>query len=235
MTAQIVFKPQSYSLSGLHGISDQTLDLHLGPYEGYVKATNTLNEKISALLENDGVDHENTPAYSELKRRLEFEYNGMVLHEYYFGNLGRAVAEAPKAGSEFWQRVQTGFESFARWRSDFTSAGAMRGIGWAICYADPASGRLSNHWIASHEVGHVAGYRPLLVMDLRERAFLLDYKPAAKEKYIAAFFFQRRLALRRKTSGAGLAPGRRPGSDRGSDPPAGGCASHAPREQHDSY
>ena len=64
----------------------------------------------------------------------------------------------------------------------------MRGVGWAICYENPANGRLSNHWITLHETGNVAGFNPVLVMDVWEHAFLLDYKPAERPKYIEAFF-----------------------------------------------
>ena len=52
----------------------------------------------------------------------------------------------------------------------------------------PSHGRLSNHWITLHEVGNVSGFTPLLVMDVWEHAFLLDYKPAERPKYIEAFF-----------------------------------------------
>jgi Fe-Mn family superoxide dismutase len=64
----------------------------------------------------------------------------------------------------------------------------MRGVGWAICYQNPANGRISNHWITLHETGNVAGFNPILVMDVWEHAFLLDYKPAERPKYIEAFF-----------------------------------------------
>ena len=64
----------------------------------------------------------------------------------------------------------------------------MRGVGWAICYQNPANGRLSNHWITLHETGNVAGFTPILVMDVWEHAYLLDYKPAERPKYIEAFF-----------------------------------------------
>ncbi len=63
----------------------------------------------------------------------------------------------------------------------------MRGVGWSIAYLDPAAGRVSNHWIELHESGNVAGFVPLLVMDVWEHAFLLDYKPADRPKYIEAF------------------------------------------------
>lgn len=64
----------------------------------------------------------------------------------------------------------------------------MRGVGWAICYQNPANGSLSNHWISLHEVGNIAGFVPVLVMDVWEHAYLLDYKPAERPKYIEAFF-----------------------------------------------
>jgi Fe-Mn family superoxide dismutase len=64
----------------------------------------------------------------------------------------------------------------------------MRGVGWAICFEDPKSGRVSNHWVTLHETGNVAGFVPLLVMDVWEHAFLLDYKPSERPRYIEAFF-----------------------------------------------
>jgi len=188
MEQKFLYKPKSFDLSGLNGISDQTIEMHFKLYEGYVKGTNELTEKISEILEKGEVNQENMPAYSEMKRRLGFEYNGMVLHEYYFGNLKRDGGGDPAAASPFLQRVQGGFGSFETWKGDFVSIGKMRGVGWAVCYGDPSSGHLSNHWITSHEVGHIAGYQPLLVMDMWEHAFLLDYKPSEKENYIEAFF-----------------------------------------------
>src|SRR5947208_15076701 len=81
------YKARQFDLSGLNGISDETLEMHFKLYEGYVKETNNLNDKITAFIEDGTVDQEEMPAYSELTRRLGFEYNGMVLHEYYFDNL----------------------------------------------------------------------------------------------------------------------------------------------------
>ena len=83
------YTAKQFNLSGLNGISDQTLEMHFKLYEGYVKETNKLTEKISEFLADGKVDQDEMPAYSELTRRLGFEYNGMVLHEYYFGNLVR--------------------------------------------------------------------------------------------------------------------------------------------------
>jgi superoxide dismutase, Fe-Mn family len=187
LTATQTYKPKTFNLSGLTGISDKTLEMHFKLYEGYVTNTNLLNEKIDEILADGQVDKEELPAYSELTRRLGFEYNGMVLHEYYFANMKRdGGGEAPR-GSGFRDAVERSFPSFAIWKTDFVSVGKMRGVGWAIAYLNPANGRVSNHWIELHENGNVAGFVPLLVMDVWEHAFLLDYKPADRPKYIEAF------------------------------------------------
>ena len=182
------YKPKEFSLSRLNGISDETLEMHFKLYEGYVKETNKLNEKIAEFLKDGQVDHEEMPAYSELTRRLGFEYNGMVLHEHYFGNMTASPASGPGQSSSFFKAAESSFGSFDKWKTDFSSIGKMRGVGWAICYEDPTNGRLSNHWITLHEVGNVAGFSPILVMDVWEHAYLLDYKPADRPKYIEAFF-----------------------------------------------
>ena len=182
------YKAKQFNLSGLKGISDQTLEMHFKLYEGYVKETNNLSDRISEFLRDGKVDQEEVPAYSELTRRLGFEYNGMVLHEYYFGNMKRDGSGDPEKNSAFFRAAEASFGSYDIWKADFVGIGKMRGVGWAICYENPANGRLSNHWITLHETGNVAGFNPVLVMDVWEHAFLLDYKPAERPKYIEAFF-----------------------------------------------
>jgi len=188
MIDQLRYTPKQFNLSGLEGISDQTLEMHFKLYEGYVEETNRLTEKIKELLATGQIDQEEMPAYSELTRRLGFEYNGMVLHEYYFDNLKRGGSGHPDHASDFYQAAETSFGRYEIWRADFIGVGKMRGVGWAICYQDPVRKRLSNHWVTLHEVGNVAGFTPILVMDVWEHAFLLDYKPAERPKYIEAFF-----------------------------------------------
>src|SRR5918911_2837355 len=111
-----IYKPQQFNLSGLTGISDKTLEMHFKLYEGYVKATNVLTEKISAILADGRVDQEEMPAYSELTRRLGFEYNGMVLHEYYFGNM---KPNAPELRSgKVKTAMEKSFGSYENWLED---------------------------------------------------------------------------------------------------------------------
>ena len=183
------YKAREFNLSGLNGISDETLEMHFKLYEGYVKETNKLTEAITKFIQDGNVDQEEMPAYSELTRRLGFEYNGMVLHEYYFDNLKRrGGAGDPDRSTQFVKAAESSFGSYEIWKADFVGIGKMRGVGWAICNQNPSNGRLSNHWITLHETGNVAGFDPVLVMDVWEHAYLLDYKPAERPKYIEAFF-----------------------------------------------
>ena len=188
MLQTISYKAKQFNLNGLQGISDKTLKMHFKLYEGYVKSVNELNEKIAEMLKDGRVDQDEFPSYSELTRRLGFEYNGMVLHEYYFGNLQKQGTGNPASDSHFIAAAESSFGSFDLWKTDFAGVGKMRGVGWAVCYQDPQSGVMSNHWITLHEVGNVSGFIPILIMDVWEHAFILDYAPADRPKYIEAFF-----------------------------------------------
>lgn len=182
------YRVRPYDLHDLNGISDKTMQTHFKLYEGYVKETNGLTEHIREILKDGKVDQEEMPSYSELKRRLGFEFNGMVLHEYYFENLKSHGQGDPTATSLFRKAAEDTFGSFETWKVDFTGVGKMRGVGWAICYLNPHNGLLSNHWITMHETGNIAGFLPILVMDAWEHAFILDYKPSERGRYIDAFF-----------------------------------------------
>jgi Fe-Mn family superoxide dismutase len=109
------YKAKQFNLSGLTGISDKTLEMHFKLYEGYVTNTNTLTQRIADILADGKVDQEEMPAYSELTRRLGFEYNGMVLHEYYFGNLKKSGGGDPERHSELMQSVTRSFPSYDLW------------------------------------------------------------------------------------------------------------------------
>lgn len=166
----------------LDGISAEQLEQHYKLYQGYVTNTNTLNDKLAELRE---AGKAGTPEYNELRRRFGFEYDGMILHEYYFDNLG-GNGQVPASG-KLVDRVNETWGSMDAFLADFKATGAMRGIGWAILYQDPRTGRLQNFWISDHEYGHPAGYTPILVMDVWEHAYTVDWKPTERGKYIDAF------------------------------------------------
>lgn len=169
--------------SNLNGISQNQIDQHWKLYEGYVAQTNALREELEALRkEGKG----GTPLYADRRRRFGFEYNGMVLHEYYFGNLKAGVAE-PTEGSPLTKALTEQFGSFAVFKDDFAKTGASRSIGWAILYLDPATRVLNNHFVQLHEEGNVAGFVPILVMDVWEHAYMVDHGAGGRPDYIKAF------------------------------------------------
>jgi Fe-Mn family superoxide dismutase len=177
------YAPKDYAkLIGLPGFSETLLKNHFTLYQGYVTNTNKVLD-ILGLMAGDG--RTAAPEYAELKRRLGWEFNGMRLHELYFENLG---GKAPlDAAGKLGRRIVEQYGDLASWEKDFRATGAMRGIGWAVLYEDPANGRLINFWINEHDVSHPAGCAPLLVMDVFEHAFMLDYG-LKRADYIEAFF-----------------------------------------------
>ena len=177
------YDAKDYSaLIGMKGFSETLLKNHFTLYQGYVNNTNKLWDIMTAMLKEGKTG---TPEYAELKRRFGFEFNGMRLHEYYFGNLG-GKKPLDKTGAVV-EKLAAAYGSYEGWEQDFKATGAMRGIGWVILYQDNTNGWLFNQWINEHEVGHPAGCAPILVMDVFEHAFMLDYG-LKRADYIAAFF-----------------------------------------------
>ena len=179
----MAYQAKDYSsLIGMAGFSETLLKNHFTLYQGYVTNTNKLMDTLSAMLKEGKTA---VPEYAELKRRMGFEFNGMRLHEYYFENLG-GKTPLDKSG-KFAKKVAEGFGSYEAWEADFKATGAMRGIGWVVLYQDNVNGGLFNQWINEHETGHFAGCVPVLVMDVFEHAFMIDYG-LKRADYIAAFF-----------------------------------------------
>ncbi len=170
------------SLLGMDGFSDNLLKNHFTLYQGYVTNTNKLLDILSEMAKSGKAQ---TPEFAELKRRLGFEFNGMRLHEYYFGNLGKKSTLDKKG--KLSKKIEEAFGSFENWQADFKATGLMRGIGWVVLYEDTQGQRLINQWINEHEVGHFAGCRVILVMDVFEHAYMLDYG-LKRADYIEAFF-----------------------------------------------
>jgi Fe-Mn family superoxide dismutase len=178
------YTAKDYSfLLGMQGFSDTLLKNHFTLYQGYVANTNKVMGLLAAMLQEG---KEGTPEFAELKRRLGWEFNGMRLHELYFENLGGNGEDISKAPN-LTKRVMAQFGSIDACAKDFMATAAMRGIGWVICYEDNANGLLINQWINEHDVGHPAGCNPILVLDVFEHAFMIDYG-LKKMDYVDSFF-----------------------------------------------
>lgn len=175
------YKARDFSpLIGMSGFSETMLKNHFTLYQGYVTNLN----KLADIIAGKPKDAMN-PEYAELKRRLGFEYNGMRLHEYYFENLG-GKSPLDKSG-EFVKKLAAAFGSYETWEEDFKATGKMRGVGWAILYADEKTGNLFNVWVAEHQDNHFSGGKLILVMDVWEHAFMTDYQ-TNRAAYVDAFF-----------------------------------------------
>jgi len=170
------------SLIGMDGFSETILKNHFTLYQGYVTNTNKVLDTLDKMLKDGNTG---TPEFAELKRRLGWEFNGMRLHEYYFENLG---GKTPfNNGGKLAKALNENFGSFDSWQKDFRAVGALRGIGWVALYQDIGSGKLINFWINEHDVSHPAGCNLLLIMDVFEHAFMIDYG-LKRVDYIEAFF-----------------------------------------------
>ncbi|HNV70697.1 MAG TPA: Fe-Mn family superoxide dismutase [Candidatus Ozemobacteraceae bacterium] len=165
------YSPKDYtSLIGKCALSEKLWINHLALYQGYVKNTNMLNEIIKPMLFNGRAE---TPEFAELKRRFGWEYNGMRLHELFFQNMG-GTGDFPKQG-KLRDAIDRQFGGYEIWLRSATAMAKMRGIGWFVLYQDVGTGMLINCWIDQHDTGHLAGCKPLLVIDFFEHAYMLDY------------------------------------------------------------
>lgn len=168
--------------SGLNGISDDQINDHWNLYKGYVTQSNALKDDLVKMRE---AGEGGSMPYADRRRRFGFEFCGMVLHEYYFGNLKADVAI--DSAEKFHAAVSEKWGSFDAWKEDFVATGKSRSIGWAVCAMDPLTGDINNHFIQLHEDGNVPGYHPLLVMDVFEHAYMVDHKASGRPDYINAF------------------------------------------------
>lgn len=179
-----VYEAKNYDhLIGTQGFSETLLKNHFTLYNGYVTNTNRLIDELGQLATEGKA---NTPSYAEMKRRFGWEFNGIRLHELYFGNMTKDNKQ-PDNGSELARQISTDFGSYDNWMADFKGTGAMRGIGWAAVYWEPAAKRLFNTWINEHDAGHLAGCQIVMIMDVFEHAFMIDYG-LSRANYIEAFF-----------------------------------------------
>jgi len=176
------YTAKDYSkLIGIEGFSETLLKNHFTLYQGYVTNTNKVIDTLEQMLKEGKTG---VPEFAELKRRLGWEFNGMRLHEYYFENLGGKGGI--NKGGKLSKKMAEDFGSYEAWEKDFKAVGTMRGIGWAALYQDITNGKLINFWINEHDVSHPAGCNLILIMDVFEHAFMIDYG-LKRADYIEAF------------------------------------------------
>jgi superoxide dismutase, Fe-Mn family len=179
-TTKYQIKPLPFEPSKLKGISEKMIVSHHDKnYAGAVKRLGAIEEKI-ALLPKDAAPFQ----MGSLKREALIAMNSMILHEYYFENLGGDGA----ISGDIEKAIKNNFTSVEAWQNDFklTGQSLSGGSGWVLLAYSPRDRRLFNVWSSDHQVTLAAGV-PLLVMDMYEHAYQMDYGPDSNS-YIAAFF-----------------------------------------------
>jgi len=179
---QHVPAPLPFAAKALNGISEKLVQSHWqNNYTGAVTALNLLRGRLKQALGDS-----NTPAYlyNGLKREQLLRTGSVVLHELYFGNLGGDG----KAGADLRARIAASFGSFDAWESEFRKIGQGLGggSGWVVLGFNQKLKLLENYWMADHATAP-ADTAPILVMDMYEHAYQMDFGAAAA-KYIDAFF-----------------------------------------------
>lgn len=178
------YSPKTFNLPVLSGISEKQIKVHLALYEGYVKHTNLIMEKINALKEVGA--ESNAYLIAELRRRFAFEFCGMRMHEYYFAQFeGGAIAQNLDSKLAVVVAEKYGNQDLS---APIKEVAGSRGIGWVVVYADPVMKTLHTIFVSDHEIGQLGGLPIILAFDLWEHAYMVDYIPAEKKNYIDAFF-----------------------------------------------
>jgi len=174
-------KPLKFDPAKLKGLSERLIRSHWeNNYGGAIKALNTIERRLAALLpETDLPPY----VYGDLKREELVRTGSVILHEHYFANLG-GDGRANGAGLNLLDQWFGGYEE---WRVEFTKManGLAGGSGWVILAYNLHSGEVHNYWAWDH-MHNVPMGRPLLVLDMYEHSYHLDYGAAAA-KYVEAF------------------------------------------------
>jgi Fe-Mn family superoxide dismutase len=177
------YSPKTFTLPEVALISQKTFENHLKLYEGYVKQTNHILEKIEEYSKDSKA---NAYALGELSRRFAFEFDGMRNHEFYFKALESGPEKLPE-DSPLFQEIEKIWGSMDAFMERFKAIAMTRGVGWAMLYYDPLGDRLLTQWVDEQHLGHLTGLHPIIALDMWEHAYLMDYVSADKGKYVDAY------------------------------------------------
>ena len=174
-------KPLAFDPAKLNGLSEKLIRSHWeNNYIGSVKTLNMIEGRLKAAMQ----DKDFPPiVYGGLKREELHRVGSVVLHEHYFDNLGGDG----KAGGNIAKALAQVYGSVEAWEAEFrrTAMSLAGGSGWCVLTYNAYTGELRNQWCWDHMHGAIAGL-PLLVLDMYEHSYHMDYGSAAA-KYLDAF------------------------------------------------
>ena len=173
-------KPLPFDPSHIKGMSEKILTSHYeNNYVGAVKRLNAIDAQLA------GLDWATAPNFlvNGLKREQLIAANSMILHEHFFD----AIGGDGQPGGTLEEAIKRDFGSVDRWRAEFSAMGKAEGggSGWVILAYSPRDKRLVNSWAADHTT-NLAGGRPVLVLDMYEHAYHMDFGAKAAA-YVDAY------------------------------------------------
>ena len=179
-----MYEEKKFSIPKLDGISEKSVQEHIGLYQGHVKNFNAMTIVMDELLKDS---EKNAHALSEIVRRRSFEFGGMKLHELYFPQFeGGATPITPD--DPFAKALTAQFGSAEEAVKQILNVGLMRGPGWSLLYYNPEIKKCHIGFSGEQHMGHFVTLPIILALDVWEHAYLLDYGALGKAKYIDAFF-----------------------------------------------
>jgi len=163
-------KNYSYLLGKVKGIDDNLMKIHFKLYEGLVGAT---NGALYEIHQNVTKGVKNMVQYSAVQKELSLFFNGMRLHEMYFGVMCGENME--KMDEELLKAINDSFGSFQKWKSNFMETGDIPGVGFVALCRDKETNKLFNIWINEFNIGEMVNVDLLLVMDMWEHAYIAEF------------------------------------------------------------
>ncbi len=180
------FEEKTFSIPPLVGISATNVSEHLKLYAGYVKNANAILEKLPEYAGYTSNDAFAPYVIGELRRRFSFEYNGMRNHEVYFSSL--EGGPQPLRDGALKSLIEASWGSVDACVQEIKTLALTRGIGWAVLWHDPRDNRLVTSWMDEQHMGILNGCAMIIALDMWEHAFVADYQPSGKKKYVDDFF-----------------------------------------------
>ncbi|MDO8513739.1 MAG: superoxide dismutase [bacterium] len=175
-------KPLKFDMKSLEGISSKTLETHWGKlYQGYVKKYNEIQEKLESV--NQAEANASQSEWRDLQQGETFTCDGIILHELYFDNLG---GKGLPRGLEVGRAIIDQFGSMDGFKGVLTASG-MGARGWVVLAVNPLDAKLHCYACDAHNQGGIWGAIPILVLDVYEHAYFIDYG-SDRKGYIEAFW-----------------------------------------------
>lgn len=173
--------PYDYAALEPH-LSGQILELHHDKHHAaYVAGANTTQEKLAEARANDAFGTVN-----QLQKNLAFHVSGHVLHSLFWQNMAPDAGGKPEG--DLAAAIDDAFGSFDAMKSQLNQAAlGIQGSGWGALSWDPTGGSLVVEQIYDHQGNSVQAGTPLLVLDMWEHAFYLQYKNV-KGDWVKAFW-----------------------------------------------